>query len=223
MTRTPFTRLALTVAMLAVPVMVWAHAFAPRYGVLRRAQDGPSLSRAAARQAAGQKPAATTPKPATASPAAPAAPAPVQPPAPASGQPAAIASPSSAKPGATPPPPAGEPYTYNPENRRDPFVSLLSRGIEPTTGKRVEGLSGLTTAELMVKGVLQSRGTYIALVSGPDGKTFTAHVNDRLVDGTIRSITPQGLVIMQEVNDPLSLIKQKEVRKGLRATDDGKQ
>ena len=206
--------------MLAVPVMVWA---LPRYGVLRRAQDGPSLSRAAARQAAGQKPAATTPKPATASPAAPAAPAPVQPPAPASGQPAAIASPSSAKLGATPPPPAGEPYTYNPENRRDPFVSLLSRGIEPTTGKRVEGLSGLTTAELMVKGVLQSRGTYIALVSGPDGKTFTAHVNDRLVDGTIRSITPQGLVIMQEVNDPLSLIKQKEVRKGLRATDDGKQ
>ena len=189
MTRTPFTRLALTLAMLAVPVIVWAQA--------------------------GQKPAATPPKPATTAPAAPAVPG--------SGQPAAIASPSSAKPGATPPPPAGEPYTYNPENRRDPFVSLLSRGIEPTTGKRVEGLSGLTTAELMVKGVLQSRGTYIALVSGPDGKTFTAHVNDRLVDGTIRSITPQGLVIMQEVNDPLSLIKQKEVRKGLRATDDGKQ
>src|SRR5207248_10016863 len=122
-------------AMLAVPVMVWAHAFAlPRYGVLRRAQDGPSLSRAAARQATGQKPAATTPKPATTAPAAPAAPAPAQPAAPASGQPAAIASPSSAKLGATPPPPAGEPYTYNPENRRDPFVSLLSRGIEPTTG-----------------------------------------------------------------------------------------
>ena len=183
-------------AMLAVPVMVWA---------------------------AGQKPAATPPKPAAAAPAAPAAPAPAQPAAPAAGQPAVPAQPSGAKPGAAPPPPAGEPYTYNPDNRRDPFVSLLSRGVEPTTGKRVEGLSGLTTAELMVKGVLQSRGSYIALVSGPDGKTFTAHVNDRLVDGTIRSITPQGLVIMQEVNDPLSLIKQKEVRKGLRATDDGKQ
>ena len=212
MTRTRFTRLALTLAMLAIPVMVWAHAFAlPRYG--------------AARQAAGQKPAATPPKPAAVAPAAPAAPAPAQPAAPAPRQPAAPAQPSGAKPGVAPPPPppAGEPYTYNPDNRRDPFVSLLSRGVEPTTGKRVEGLSGLTTAELMVKGVLQSRGSYIALVSGPDGKTFTAHVNDRLVDGTIRSITPQGLVIMQEVNDPLSLIKQKEVRKGLRATDDGKQ
>jgi len=200
MMRTRFTRLALTLAMLAVPVMVWA-------------------------QAAGQKPAATPPKPATAAPAAPAAPAPAQPAAPAPGQPAAPAPASGAKPGAAPPPPppAGEPYTYNPDSRRDPFVSLLSRGVEPTTDKRAEGLSGLTTAELMVKGVLQSRGNYIALVSGPDGKTFTAHVNDRLVDGTIRSITPQGLVIMQEVNDPLSLIKQKEVRKGLRATDDGKQ
>ena len=38
-----------------------------------------------------------------------------------------------------------------------------------------------------------------------------------------RPSMPTGLVIMQEVNDPLSLIKQKEVRKGLRATDDGKQ
>jgi len=129
------------------------------------------------------------------------------------------------KPAETSPPAAaaGEPYTYNPEGRRDPFVSLLSRGVEPTAGKHTDGLSGLTTAELIVKGVLQSRGAYIALVSGPEGKTFTAHVNDRLVDGTIRSITPQGLVIMQEVNDPLSLIKQKEVRKGLRAAEDGKQ
>ena len=94
------------------------------------------------------------------------------------------------------------------------------RGVEmASTGKRTTGLGGLTTAELMLRGVLQSRGAYVALVQGPDGKTFTAHVNDRLADGTIRSITPQGLVIMQEVNDPLSLIKVKEVRKGLRADD----
>jgi hypothetical protein len=69
---------------------------------------------------------------------------------------------------------------------------------------------------------MNSKGTYLALVSGPDGKTYTAHVNDRLMDGTIRSITPQGVVIVQEVNDPLSLIKQREVRKGLRTAEDGK-
>ena len=125
---------------------------------------------------------------------------------------------------ATPAPaPAAEPYSYNPEGRRDPFVSLVARGAQPTAGKHTEGVSGLTTAEIVVSGVLQSRGGFVALVKGPDGKTFTAHVNDRLADGTIRSITPQGMVIMQEVNDPLSLVKVKEVRKGLRASDDVKQ
>ena len=117
---------------------------------------------------------------------------------------------------------APEPYTYSPEGRRDPFVSLIARGVEAPAGVKSAGLAGITTAEIVVKGVLTSKGSYIALVSGPDGKTYTAHVNDRLVDGTIRSITPQGLVVVQEVNDPLSLIKQREVRKGLRASEDGK-
>ena len=74
----------------------------------------------------------------------------------------------------------------------------------------------------MLRGVMQSRNSYVALVSGPDGKTYPAHVNDRLLDGVIRSVTPQGIVIMQEVNDPLSLVKQREVRKGLRTAEDGK-
>lgn len=119
--------------------------------------------------------------------------------------------------------PAAEPYSYNPGGRRDPFVSLTSRGVDPlATGKRSEGLAGLSTAEISVKGVLQSRGAYVAIVSGPDAKTYIVHVNDRLVDGIVKGITPQGLVIIQEVNDPLSLVKQREVRKGLRASEDGK-
>jgi Tfp pilus assembly protein PilP len=136
----------------------------------------------------------------------------------------AAATPAAVTPPAAPQPPAAEPYSYNPDGRRDPFVSLVARGMQPdATGKRAEGLGGLTTAEMMLTGVLQSRGAYVALVKAPDGKTFTAHVNDHVADGTIRSINPQGMVIMQEVNDPLSLVKVKEVRKGLRASDDGKQ
>jgi len=126
-----------------------------------------------------------------------------------------------AAPGA-PAEPVPEPYSYNPDGRRDPFVSLAVRGVE-TVAQRGAGVAGLTVDELMVRGVLLNKGSYIALVSGPDKKTFKAQVNDRLADGTIRSISPQGLVIMQEVNDPLSLIKQREVRKGLRALEDGKQ
>jgi Tfp pilus assembly protein PilP len=141
----------------------------------------------------------------------------------AQGAPAAQPVPAQPATPATPPPaPAAEAYTYDPAGRRDPFVSLLSRGIEPTTGKKLTGLSGLTTGEVMLRGVMQSRNSYVALLSGPDGKTYSAHVNDRLLDGVIRSVTPQGIVIMQEVNDPLSLVKQREVRKGLRTAEDGK-
>lgn len=135
-------------------------------------------------------------------------------------QPATPASPQ--PPAPTTSTPATEAYTYDQAGRRDPFVSLLSRGIEPAGGKKVTGLAGLTTADIMLRGVLQSRNSYVALISGPDGKTYPAHANDRLMDGVIRSVTPQGIVIMQEVNDPLSLVKQREVRKGLRTAEDGK-
>jgi type IV pilus assembly protein PilP len=138
------------------------------------------------------------------------------------------ATPSQPAPGAQAPAPgaqapAVEPYTYDPAGRRDPFISLVARGADPLpAGKRSEGLAGLTTAEIAVKGVLQSQGTYVAVVAGPDARTFIVHVNDRLLDGTVKTITPQGLVIVQEVNDPLSLVKQREVNKGLRASEDPK-
>ena len=128
--------------------------------------------------------------------------------------------PATPPPTATAPPP--EAYTYDPDGRRDPFVSLLFKGIESTAGAKTSGLAGLATGDLMLRGVLQSRGAYVAIVQGPDGKTYRAHANDRLLDGIIRSVTPQGIVIMQEVNDPLSLVKQREVRKGLRTAEDGK-
>jgi type IV pilus assembly protein PilP len=134
---------------------------------------------------------------------------------------AATAPASPAAPG-TSPAPAAEPYSYNPEGRRDPFVSLLSRGMESSAGAKASGLSGIATADLVLRGVLQSRGAYVAIVRTPDGRTFRAHANDRLLDGVIRSVTAQGMVIMQEVNDPLSLVKQREVRKGLRTVEDGK-
>ena len=38
----------------------------------------------------------------------------------------------------------------------------------------------------------------------------------------IKAITAQGLVILQDVNDPLSLVKQKEVRKMLHGNEEGK-
>ena len=78
------------------------------------------------------------------------------------------------------------------------------------------------TDEISVRGVLQSAGGYVAMVQGPDNKTYLVRQNDKLLDGMIKAITAQGLVILQEVNDPLSLVKQKEVRKMLHGNEEGK-
>ena len=57
------------------------------------------------------------------------------------------------------------------------------------------------------------------MVSGPDNKVYTVRSGDKLYDGVIRQITATSVVILQEVNDPLSLEKQREVRKFLRGGD----
>jgi Tfp pilus assembly protein PilP len=116
--------------------------------------------------------------------------------------------------------PAAPAYAYNPEGRRDPFVSLLRRGREPVRrpdGKILDGVRSLLVNEIALKGIMQSRGDNIALVQGPDNKTYLVRVNDRFLDGFVRAITAGALILMQDVNDPLSVTNQREVRKTLRA------
>jgi Tfp pilus assembly protein PilP len=164
-----------------------------------------ALTLAVARVATAQTPAA-----------APAQPAPVAP------TPAAP-TPAAPTPAASTPPPQ-EVYTYRAEGRRDPFLSLVGLGSEThSSGRRGEGLSGMTLGEVSVRGILQSRGALVAMIQGPDNKTYIVHQGDKLLDGTIKTITPQGLVVTQEVNDPLSLVKQREVRKMLRSLEDAKE
>jgi len=182
-----------------------------------------SSSAATVQAQAPAKPAA----PAAAQPAAqkPATPAPAPPAAPAQ-PPAAGAQAQPPATGAQPQPPkaAGEGYTYETENRRDPFVSLVGTGLETTNVvKKGEGPAGMLVSEISVRGIMQSKGAYVAMVEGPDKKTYVVHSGDRLADGTIKSIIPTGLIITQEVNDPLSLVKQREVRKLLRSLEDAKE
>jgi Tfp pilus assembly protein PilP len=143
---------------------------------------------------------------------------PLQQPSPGDPQPPPAAKPAE-KPAPAPPPPV-EVYAYSPQGRRDPFLNLLGTGAEPTAlGRRGEGPAGMTTAEISVRGVLESRGALVAMITGSEGKTYVVHSGDKLADGTIKSVTPQGLIIIQEVNDPLSLVKQREITKLLRALE----
>ncbi len=144
----------------------------------------------------------------------------------------AATAPAPAAPGAAAPPaaqtaastpPAQEAYTYRADGRRDPFLNLIGQGSDvKLTSRKGEGPTGMSLGEISVRGVMQSRGALVAMIQGPDNKTYIVHQGDKLLDGTIKTVTPQGLVVVQEVNDPLSLIKTREVRKLLRSLEDAK-
>jgi type IV pilus assembly protein PilP len=120
---------------------------------------------------------------------------------------------------------AAEPqgFAYNPEGRRDPFVTLVRRGSDPrNAGPKVSGIGGLGTSEVSLRGVLNSQGAFVGILQGIDSKNYIVRVGDRLADGTVRAISRDSMVIVQQVNDPLSLEKQREVRKLLRQTEEAK-
>jgi Tfp pilus assembly protein PilP len=140
-------------------------------------------------------------------------PAPAGAPAPAPGQPAAAEK--------DPPPAQGSPagYSYDPSGRRDPFVSLTARGgdLPPAAGVRPPGPAGMLVGEATVKGIFKSpKGGFLALLQGPDGRTYSVKQGDKVFDGSVKAITQDTVVFSQDVNDPLSLVKQREVRKSIR-------
>ena len=128
--------------------------------------------------------------------------------------------PAPVRPGQEPAPIPPPNYSYEPDGRRDPFVSLVDRGTDarqsPVLGSRPDGLAGILVDEVVVRGIVQTSSGWIAMIGLPSGRSYTVRPGDRLMDGTVRAITAQAVVFMQDVDNPLSLEKQREVRKFLR-------
>ncbi len=196
MTNLPLVTLALSALLAQIPNPAAA---------IGAAKDAKAKTEAAQKknsEALDQKPAAPQPTPPAAPSGAPASPAP------------AASAPQGAKSA------SGEAgYSYDPAGRRDPFVSLSARGgdLPSASGARPAGAPGLLVNEITVKGVLKSpKGGLIALVQAPDNRTYIMRAGDKVFDGTVKAITQDAVVFSQDVNDPLSLVKQREVRKAIR-------
>jgi len=138
--------------------------------------------------------------------------------------PAAPATPAGASAAPKPPAPSAAQqaadgvYTYDGQGRRDPFVSLLNRGdvMRPNGAIRPAGLQGLMVNEIVVKGILKTTNGFVAVIQGSDSRGYIVHQGDRVLDGSIKSIAQDAVVFSEDVNDPLSTIKQREVRKPIR-------
>ena len=138
---------------------------------------------------------------------------------------AQAAPPVSVVPGAPVESPSATTYSYNADGRRDPFQSLTGTGGDSKAVPRptIAGIAGIRIDDVSVRGIMQSRERLVAMVQGPDNRTYLIHQGDKLADGVVKSITPIGLVLVQDVSDPRAKEKTREVRKLLRSAEDEKE
>lgn len=129
--------------------------------------------------------------------------------------------------------PAPGGYTYNPQGRRDPFVSLLKPvGPQGAPGQRPPGMSGFLIQEVALKGIVKQTGQgygaadkagYIAMFLGTDGKSYFVTVGQRLFDGEIIAIDAANVTFRQEVTDPLSPVRTREIKQSLYQSEEARQ
>ena len=130
--------------------------------------------------------------------------------------------------------PAPGGYTYNQQGRRDPFVSL----VKPVTGgdtapKRKPGMEGFLIQEVALRGIVRTPGGgegvaarpgYIAIFQGPDpNKSYFVNVGQRMFDGQITAIDATTVTFRQEVTDPLSPVKTREIKQSLHPSEEARQ
>jgi type IV pilus assembly protein PilP len=114
-------------------------------------------------------------------------------------------------------------YAYDPQGRRDPFVSLhhpVARGDEE--GKP-PGIEGFLIQELALKGIVQTPEGYVTLLEGPDNKSYFVRLGQRVYDGEVIAIDLATITFRQDVTDPLSPVRFREVVKSLYPSEEARQ
>lgn len=113
----------------------------------------------------------------------------------------------------------GLPSTYDEGGRRDPFASLVvprrtTAGAATTDGRPRRGLAAVSLADVAVRGVVRSGTVMMAILEGPNKQSFVARASDQLLDASIASIDPAGVVFAEMSGGSAT---STHVRKTLRA------
>lgn len=113
-------------------------------------------------------------------------------------------------------------YVYNPAGRRDPFVSLARPVAAEDVGNRPRrpGIEGFLLQETALKGVVKTVDGWLAVLEGPDQKGYFVRIGQRMHDGVVVAIDAAGLTFRQEITDPLSPAKSRDVRRLLNSAQE---
>lgn len=111
---------------------------------------------------------------------------------------------------------------YRALGRRDPFAPLVTppsaAAPAATPARRLPGLAGMAAADVVLKGIISSGATRLALLEGADGKTYLARPQDKLQDAVVRRIDMDAVVLLT-TGAPQG--GTREVRKALRPSSAG--
>ena len=111
----------------------------------------------------------------------------------------------------------------------------LQRPVAADRGPKTRkpGMEGFLIQEVALKGIVKTTGGgigrrprrpgYIAIFLGADGKSYFVTTGQRLYDGVIIAVDATSVTFRQEVTDPLSPVKTREVRKSLYASEEARQ
>ncbi len=123
-------------------------------------------------------------------------------------------------------------FSYQSEGRRDPFVSL-QRPVAADRGPKTRkpGMEGFLIQEVALRGIVRTPGGgigvaaepgHIATFQGADGKSYFVRTGQRLYDGVITAVDATSVTFRQDVTDPLSPVKSREIRKSLYASEEAR-
>jgi len=120
--------------------------------------------------------------------------------------------------------PAPGSYVYTPLGRRDPFVSLVKPvSTGKNNGPRPTGPEGFLIQEVALKGVVKTPDGYTAMILGTDNKSYFVKTGQRFYDGAITAMDGSSVTFRQEVADPLSPVRTREVKKSLYSSEEARQ
>jgi Tfp pilus assembly protein PilP len=108
---------------------------------------------------------------------------------------------------------------YEDGGRPDPFTSLVTpkRAVNPQPGApaaRTDRLGTISVAEVRCTGVMRQGAKYAsAILEGPNHLSYVVKVQDRLLDGVVKSIDALGVTLIEHTTDVSGAVEGREIKK----------
>jgi hypothetical protein len=109
-------------------------------------------------------------------------------------------------------------FSYDPGGRRDPFKDLLG-GKEVRETRVIAGLADLMIDEIVLLGIVETKGKFEAVASLPEGFPLTVREGDKLVDGYVLAIRPDAVVFRKTRDKGVPLPKPRDIVKEIQSEE----